>query len=141
MTRHCRTGSFTFTFTFTLLVAADIASPLHGSHHSPFATSHLTLTEILFIFILYADMVLSSNQIVQLFEPWYDTIHSRWTNPAYNMVTVPRLSLSIRRPPCSSLHINESISLVLHEGEPARPTVGQGVMGDYSGGSEQGAGS
>ena len=43
----------------------------------PFANSSLSTGELFLIFILYADTLLSINHIAQLFEPCYDTIHTR----------------------------------------------------------------
>ena len=54
--RNCRYG-----FTYT--------------RNTPFANTSLSPGELLLVFILYADTLLSINQIAQLFEPCYDTIH------------------------------------------------------------------
>jgi hypothetical protein len=56
--RNCRYG---FTYTQNTL----------------FANSRLSPGELLLIFILYADTLLSINQIAQLFDPRYDTIHTQ----------------------------------------------------------------
>ena len=46
------------------------------TRNTPFANSSLSPGELLLIFILYADTLLSINQIAQLFESCYDTIHT-----------------------------------------------------------------
>ena len=43
--------------------------------NTPFANSQLTPSELLLTFILYADTLLSINQIAQLIDPCYDTVH------------------------------------------------------------------
>lgn len=47
------------------------------TRNTPFENTQLTPGELLLIFILYADTLLSINQIAYLVEPCYDTIHSR----------------------------------------------------------------
>ena len=56
--RNCRYG-----FTYT--------------RNTPFANTSLSPAELLLVFILYADTLLSINQIAQLFESCYDTIHTQ----------------------------------------------------------------
>ena len=57
----CRNCRYSFTYT----------------RNTPFATTQLSPGELLLIFILYADTLLSINQIAQLFEPCYDTVHTQ----------------------------------------------------------------
>ena len=57
----CRNCRYSFTYT----------------RNTPFANSGLTPGELLLIFILYADTLLSINQIAQLFDPCYDTVHAQ----------------------------------------------------------------
>lgn len=47
------------------------------TRNTPFANSRLSPGELLLIFILYADTLLSINQIAQLFETCYDTVHTQ----------------------------------------------------------------
>jgi transposase-like protein len=47
------------------------------TRNTPFANSRLTPGELLLVFVLYADTLLSINQIAQLFDPCYETIHAR----------------------------------------------------------------
>ena len=47
------------------------------TRNTPFANSQLTPGELLLVFVLYADTLLSINQLSQLFEPCYETIHTR----------------------------------------------------------------
>jgi hypothetical protein len=57
----CRNCRYSFTYT----------------RNTPFANSGLTPGELILIFILYADTLLSINQIAQLFDPCYDTVHAQ----------------------------------------------------------------
>ena len=57
----CRDWSYGFTYT----------------RNTSFANTQLSRGELLLTFILYADTLLSINQIAQLFESCYDTIHTQ----------------------------------------------------------------
>jgi transposase-like protein len=56
----CTSCRYTFTYT----------------HNTPFHGRTLTPGEIVIAFVLYADTLLSINQIAQLFDAVYDTIHT-----------------------------------------------------------------
>ena len=57
----CRNCRYSFTYT----------------RNTPSANTQLSPGELLLVFILYADTLLSIDQIAQLFEPCYDTVHAQ----------------------------------------------------------------
>jgi len=46
------------------------------TRNTPFTNTQLLPGELLLVFILYADTLLSINQIAQLFDPCYHIVHT-----------------------------------------------------------------